>query len=63
MEYDPERVAEHKIDDDEIGKAQQRIAAEQEKQRVQQAMGATTIRMAENQTPSMVEEEEESQSM
>jgi len=38
--YDPERVGEQKIDDDEIGKAQQRAA---EQQRQQRAMGSRTI--------------------
>jgi hypothetical protein len=63
MAYDPERVAEQKIDDDEIGKAQQRMADEQGRQRSQQAMGSTATRMAEAQTPSAAEEEEESMSM
>ena len=43
MEYDPERVGNQKIDDDQIAKAQQGTSDEQTSQSTQRAMGSTAL--------------------
>ena len=59
MAFNPERGPEQKIDDEEIGKAQQRMADEQ---RTKQSMGETATKMTVE-APAEAQEEEESQSM